>query len=257
MEDSSDGGELLQSAEESRGKAKGIWRPLLLLLLVAATPVTAKLLNLDQEFLKIQDWVAGLGALGPLAYAGIYVVATVAAVPATILTLTAGALFGPWVGTAVVSGGSLVGASLCFLIARYFARDATAAWFGKYERFRRLDGMTERYGAVIVAIARLIPFFPYNLSNYAFGLTRVGFWTYVFWSWLCMLPAIFVFVVLGDTWAKFVEGRIEWPLIAAGFGTLVLLLLVIWIIRGKLKKSEGRKKRPTVPEGGQDHHEAG
>ncbi len=58
--------------------------------------------------------------------------------------------------------------------------------------------MTEKHGAIIVAVTRLVPLFPFNLLNYGFGLTRVPFWTYLFWSWLCMLPGTIAYLVGTD-----------------------------------------------------------
>ena len=72
------------------------------------------------------------------------------------------------------------------------ARDAVANWLSRSEKFQRLDKLTAEHGAIMVALTRLVPIFPFNLLNYGFGLTRVPFWTYVFWSWLCMLPATVV-----------------------------------------------------------------
>ena len=74
--------------------------------------------------------------------------------------------------------------------------------------------MTREHGAIIVAITRLVPVFPFNLLNYGFGLTGVPFWTYVFWSWLCMLPWTILFVVGADTVTQALsQGRIPWLLI--------------------------------------------
>ncbi|MCU0723970.1 MAG: VTT domain-containing protein, partial [Planctomycetes bacterium] len=100
--------------------------------------------------------------------------------------------------TLTVSAGSTLGAALCFLVARHFARNATARWLSRSARFRRIDALTARHGALMVALTRLIPFFPYNMTNFAFGVTSVRLRTYVFWSWLCMIPATFIFVAGGD-----------------------------------------------------------
>ena len=123
-------------------------------------------------------------------------------------------MFGSFIGTIAVSIGSTLGAALAFLVARYFARASIEGWLGKNEKFKNLDQMTEDFGPVIVAITRLVPIFPFNLLNYGFGLTKVPFLTYVFYSWLCMLPMTVVFVVGSDAVFTAVrEGRVPWALI--------------------------------------------
>jgi uncharacterized membrane protein YdjX (TVP38/TMEM64 family) len=157
-------------------------------------------------------------------YAAIYAAAVVAAVPGSVLSFGAGALFGAGVGIVVVSVGATLGASLAFLVARYVARDAVVQRFSHTETFQRLDRMTEERGAVIVALTRLIPLFPFNLLNYGFGLTRVRFGTYVFWSWLCMLPGILVFVAGTDAIVQFVMGgRVPGIVLAVLGGSVVAL----------------------------------
>ena len=131
------------------------------------------------------------------------------------------------------SVGATLGASLAFLVARYLAREAIVARFSHMELFQRLDRMTEERGAVIVALTRLIPLFPFNLLNFGFGLTRVRFTTYVFWSWLCMLPGIVVFVVGTDAVIQFIlMGRVPWLLMALlGGGAVVLGGLILFARR--------------------------
>ena len=137
-------------------------------------------------------------------------------------------------GIVVVSIGATVGASLAFLVARYLVRDAIVARFSHQESFQRLDRMTEERGAVIVALTRLIPLFPFNLLNYGFGLTRVRFGTYVFWSWLCMLPGIVVFVTGTDAVVQFLLlGRAPWMLLAVLLGGAIALIGLIRFARKK------------------------
>jgi len=97
--------------------------------------------------------------------------------------------------------------------------------------------MTEERGAMIVALTRLIPLFPFNLLNYGFGLTRVRFGTYVFWSWLCMLPGIVVFVAGTDAVVQFVMGGQVPVILLAVLGVgVVALAMLVRFARGKLKE---------------------
>jgi uncharacterized membrane protein YdjX (TVP38/TMEM64 family) len=116
---------------------------------------------------------------------------------------------------------------VAFLIARYFARDSVRNWLEGKEKFRQLDRLTREHGAMVVAITRLIPLFPYTLLNYGFGLTAVRLVTYAFFSWLCMLPATVAFVLVGAAGAEAAEERqVPW-LLVAGLSAAILVLIVI------------------------------
>lgn len=217
------------------------WRPVTLLIAIAALLILARVLGIGERIMLLREWIHGLGMLGPAAFIFIYAAAVVAAVPGSAITVAAGALFGSVVGVIVVSIGSTTGAALCFLIARYFARAATARWLSRNDRIRKLDEMTERHGAIIVAITRLIPLFPFNLLNYAFGLTRVRFGTYVFWSWLCMLPGTVLYVVGADALTRIVaEGRVPWGLVGALAVTAMILAVLVRLAHRKLKQREAQ-----------------
>lgn len=227
-----------RSAEGSAAPSrKSSWRrAVLLILILAAGIVAARWLGVGQQIGALRDWIAGLGSLGPVVYIAIYAAAVVAAVPGSVLSVGAGAVFGAAVGIVVVSVGATVGASLAFLVARYLARDAVVKRFSRRESFQRLDRMTEERGAVIVALTRLIPLFPFNLLNYGFGLTRVRFGTYVFWSWLCMLPGIVVFMAGTDAVVQFVlSGRVPWILVAVLAGGAIVLTGLIRYAHRRLK----------------------
>lgn len=220
---------------------QGLWRPLLLLIIIIAILVLAKVLGLGERLVLLQNWVRSLGMWGPAVFVLIYVVAVVAAVPGSALTVVAGAVFGSVVGIIVVSVGATIGASLAFLISRYFAREAVARWLSDKEKFRRLDRLTEEHGAIIVALTRLVPLFPFNLLNYGFGLTSVRFWTYVFWSWLCTLPGTILYVVGADAVAKGIARKqVPWELVGILGVAVVALVLLVRFARRKLQAKESR-----------------
>ncbi len=221
------------------GRTRGWWRPLALLTVLIIVFVLAKIFGVGERLGELRQWIESLGAWGPVVFVFLYTVAVVAALPGSALTVAAGALFGSLLGVIVVSFGSTLGASLAFLVARYFARDAVARWLSTNEKFRRLDELTERHGAIIVALTRLVPLFPFNLLNYGFGLTRVRFWTYVFWSWLCMLPGTVLYVVGADAiFSGIARGEIPWTLIGALVGAGVILVVLVRYARTKLKEKE-------------------
>ena len=221
-------------------RAAGL-RLVLVILIVGAAIAAARWLGVGEQVGALRGWIEGLGRLGPAVYAGIYAAAVVAAVPGSVLSFGAGALFGAGVGIVVVSVGATLGASLAFLVARYVGRDAIVARFSHKEGFQRLERMTEERGAMIVALTRLIPLFPFNLLNYGFGLTRVRFGTYVFWSWLCMLPGIVVFVAGTDAVVQFLMGgRVPGIVLAVLGGGVVVLAVLVRFAQRKLGRSRER-----------------
>jgi uncharacterized membrane protein YdjX (TVP38/TMEM64 family) len=106
----------------------------------------------------------------------------------------------------------------------------------------RLDELTENQGMMIVGLTRLIPLFPFTLLNYGFGLTKVSFKTYVFWSWLCMLPGTIIVVVGTDALTQgLTQGRVPWELLGVLFVTIFALALIVWYSRRRL--NEKRKNQ--------------
>lgn len=213
---------------EAAGK-KGLWKPVLLLAAVVAVMILAKVFGAGEHLKALQGWISELGFWGPLVFILLYAVATVAALPGSVMSVFAGAVFGPVLGVAVVIFGATLGASLAFLVARYFARGAVAAWLSTKEKFRQLDELTGKQGAIMVAVTRLVPLFPFNLLNYGFGLTRVPFWTYVGWSFLCMLPGTVLYVVGASAVTEAIaDGRIPWVLV---FVVAAILLIITFLAR--------------------------
>jgi uncharacterized membrane protein YdjX (TVP38/TMEM64 family) len=142
--------------------------------------------------------IAGLGMLGPVLFVGLYVAATVLFLPGSILTLGAGVVFGVARGVVVVSVAATLGATAAFLVGRYLARDWVARRIQGNPRFAAIDQAVAREGWKIVGLTRLSPVFPFNLLNYAFGLTRVRLGHYVLASWLGMLPGTLMYVYVGS-----------------------------------------------------------
>jgi len=141
-------------------------------------------------------WLEGLGAWGPIVFVAGYAVATVAFVPGSVLTLAAGALFGLWRGVLYVFVAATIGASASFLVARHLARPAIERRLAGNARFASIDRAVAARGRFIVFLLRLSPVFPFNLLNYALGLTRVRFVDYLLAS-IGMLPGTFLYVYYG------------------------------------------------------------
>jgi uncharacterized membrane protein YdjX (TVP38/TMEM64 family) len=215
------------------------WKPIVLIGALLTVFALAKIFGIGDRLAELRHWIATLGNWGPVVFLLLYIVAVVAAIPGSAVTVAAGALFGSWLGIILVSAGSTIGAGLCFLIARFFAREAVIRWISSNERFQKLDRLTEQHGAVIVALTRLVPLFPFNLLNYGFGLTRVPFGIYLFWSWLCMLPGTALYVIGTDAFVRGLsEGKAPWGLLVTVIGVLILLGGLTYLARKRLKEKE-------------------
>jgi uncharacterized membrane protein YdjX (TVP38/TMEM64 family) len=194
---------------------------------------------------KALDGIAGLGPWGPPIFALLYVLATVLFLPGWILTLGAGVVYGLTKGSILVSISATLGATAAFLVGRYLAREWVAARIEGNPRFRAIDEAVAREGWKIVLLTRLSPAFPFNLLNYAFGLTRVSLRHYVLASWIGMMPGTLMYVYLGSLagdLASVGAGRgsrtpAEWALYAVGLlATVAVTVYVTRIARGALEK---------------------
>ena len=166
-------------------------------LIVIALLWTMRSLPVERAVQVVNAWVESLGVWGPLAFGLVYILATVLLLPASALTLAAGAVFGLGTGTLTVSVASTIGAGLAFLIARYFAREKMAAFARRNPKFNAVDRAIGEGGWKIVALLRLSPAVPFNVQNYLYGVTSIRFWTCFLTSWIAMMPGTFMYVYLG------------------------------------------------------------
>lgn len=227
-----------------------------LAVLGASLVVLMRGLPLGAGAAALEVWVAGLGALGPLVFGLVYVLAALLCVPGAVLTLAAGALFGPLVGTLTVSVASTAAASLAALIARHGARERVARWARKDPRFLAIDRAIEQGGARVVALLRLSPVLPFSIGNYLFGLTGVRFGPYVLASWLCMLPGTFLYVYLGHAGRHGLAAAAgagsknagEWALLGVGLAaTVVVTVYVARLARRALAEQTDLGEAPAAP----------
>ena len=168
-----------------------------------AASVLAWRFRLLDRLPELQAWIRAFGPAGPLVFLGLSIVCITVAVPAVLFNLAGGALFGLVWGSCLALVGGLGGAALAFLIARYFARDAVRRWVSRHQWVRLLEERAEKYDAVLVVATRVLPIFPFNLVNYAWGLTHIGFAPYLIWTAVGKTPNFVFFVALG---ASSVEG---------------------------------------------------
>jgi len=165
------------------------------LILLAGAIVLALIYRDRLDAGALERLVAGSGVAGPLLFMLIYALATVLFLPGSVLTLAGGALFGPVLGTFYNLTGATAGAVLAFLAARYFASGWVEQKIGG--RLKQLKEGVEAEGWRFVAFVRLVPLFPFNLLNYALGLTRIRLSHYLIASTLFMLPGALAYTYLG------------------------------------------------------------
>jgi uncharacterized membrane protein YdjX (TVP38/TMEM64 family) len=173
----------------------------------------------------LRGWAENSGATAPLIFMALYAAAAVLFLPGSILTIAGGALFGPVWGTLYSLAGATTGATLAFLIARYIASDWVTRKAGG--RLKQLIEGVEAEGWRFVALVRLVPLFPFNLLNYALGLTRIKLSHFILASLVCMLPGGFAYTYLGYAGreaASGSEGSVRTALLALGVLALVAFL---------------------------------
>lgn len=153
---------------------------------------------------SIEAWVVGFGLWAPLVFMSVYLIGPPLFLPGSILTMAGGALFGPLWGTVYSLTAATAGATVAFFIARYLISD----WvMGKISgKLKQLVQGVNAEGWRFVAFIRLVPIFPFNLSNYAMGLTKIRGYHYVVATFVCMIPGAFAYSYFGYTGREAVGG---------------------------------------------------
>ena len=173
----------------------------------------------------LQAWMHHAGVAAPLMFMALYAAATVLFLPGSVLTIAGGALFGPVWGTLYSLTGATLGATLAFLVARYLAFDWVARKAGG--RLKQLIEGVEKESWHFIAFVRLVPLFPFNLLNYALGLTRVSLPHFIVTSYICMLPGAIAFTYLGYAGREAAAGSagsIQKGLLALGLLAMIVFL---------------------------------
>lgn len=227
-------------------KKPSILRLTAALLLVTAMGVGFFLLPVRDYMSEFLEQVKEMGTLGPVLLAALYIPACLLFLPGWILTMGAGFAFGVVRGTIAVSVGSTLGAVAAFLVGRTLARDWIEQKVAGNARFRAIDQAVGQQGFKIVLLTRLSPIFPFNLLNYAFGITKVSLRDYVLASWIGMLPGTVMYVYFGSavkSLSDLVAGKVDGGvgqkvLFALGLlATIAVTVLVTRIARKALQES--------------------
>lgn len=138
------------------------------------------------------------GALGYVIYVALFILATVCLLPGSVLVLVGGIVFGPWFGTLLSLVAATAASALSFLLARWLGRALLLKYVGHTATFQAIERGIARSGIDFLILTRLIPLFPYNIQNYAYGLTAIPFWPYTLISALTTLPGIFIYTLMAS-----------------------------------------------------------
>lgn len=221
------------------------WKIVLWLFPVVGVLALARALNAQELLRSALAWIENLGPWGPVTFVMLYIGATVLFLPGSVLTLGAGFVFGVVRGSIIVSVAATLGATAAFLVGRHLARGWVSRQIEGSAKFKAMDEAVGREGWKIVGLTRLSPVFPFNLLNYAFGVTRVSLRDYVLASWIGMMPGTLMYVYVGSLagdLATLGAGHrarppAEWALYVAGLlATVAVTIYVTRVARGALQR---------------------
>jgi len=180
-----------------QARTEQLIKGLTVLGIIAALGVVTQFFDTQAFLRQALAWIAGLGFWGPIIFIGVYILATVLFVPGSILTLGAGVVFGGVGGAIAVLIGATLGATAAFLVGRYLARNWVQERIEDHPKFKAIDQAVAAQGFKIVLLTRLSPVLPFNLLNYAFGITQVSLKDYLL-GCLGMIPGTILYVYLGS-----------------------------------------------------------
>ena len=204
------------AANIKRGKKASLvilgTKVVILVIIILAVFAGTKFLPIKDWLVRILEWISQLGVWGPVFVVLFYVIACILFLPGSVLSLGTGFIFKLLVGTITVSIGSTLGACAAFLVGRTIGRNWISGKVAANEKFAAIDNAVGQQGFKIVLLLRLSPAFPFNLLNYAFGLTKVSFTKYALGSWIGMLPGTLMYVYFGAglrSLADVAAGKVE------------------------------------------------
>lgn len=169
----------------------------LFIILFGLGILAVKLLDIKAFWQISWQWIEHLGFLGYLLFILIYNLGTLFFIPGSILTIKGGCLYGLFLGTIIVLTAAILGATLSFLLGRYYCRDWVNHQLEKYPILQKIDHLVAKEGWKIVFLTRLCPLFPFNFLNYFFGVTEITLRDYILGS-LAIFPGTFMYVYIGS-----------------------------------------------------------
>ncbi|MEM6752709.1 MAG: TVP38/TMEM64 family protein [Cyanobacteria bacterium P01_C01_bin.38] len=218
---------------------KRFLKPILIGCAIAILIIVGNHFNLQGLFSKSMLWVDSLGWLAPIAFIAIYNIATLLFIPGSLLTLKGGCIFGLVGGSIYVLIAATIGATFAFLVGRYISRDWVCRQIGNKPSFQAIDKAVAKNGFKIVFLTRLSPIFPFNLLNYAFGVTQVSLKDYILGS-IGMIPGTVMYVYMGSIIGEIAMESSSIPInpetqlvksISQGFGLIATAFVTIYVAK--------------------------
>ncbi|WP_227670678.1 TVP38/TMEM64 family protein [Klebsiella variicola] len=150
----------------------------------------------------LQETLRHHGAWSYLVYVALFITATLCLIPGSLLVIAGGVLFGPLTGSLLSFAAATLASSLSFLIARWLGRDLLQRYVGHTAVFQAIERGIARSGSDFLILTRLVPLFPYNIQNYAYGLTAIPFWPFTLISAVTILPGLVIYSVMASELAR-------------------------------------------------------
>ena len=244
-----------QKPENAGTRGRDTMRVAVVAVVLAALLVVGYLLDAPSYVQQALRWVEGLGFWGPVLFVALYVLITVMLVPALIMTIGGGAVFGVLPGTIYASVGATIGATLAFLLGRTLLRGWVERQVQASPKLKAVDEAVEREGGRIVFLLRLSPLVPFSISNYVYGLTRVRLGSYVLASWIGMIPGVLLYAYIGSLAQRFAElgaaeqttTNAEWIMYIVGLVATVIATVRITVVARRALAGRSKDDR-LVPE---------
>jgi len=222
---------------QNKTRQSGLPRLVLALAVLVAAVLLANHFGLVEGLRDIegmQQWFLDLGFVGFAVYLLLYIAVAVFMLPASAVTIVAGITFGSVLGGVLALVSATIGACVAFLIAKYVARDTIIAKFGKNPLFKRIEEGVEQNGASFLILTRLVPVFPYNIQNYAYGLTSMKLSTFALVSFITMAPGAFIYAyIAGEIVTHGVSLRLLLQFTVAGLVLFGVSLIPKYIAKKK------------------------
>ena len=218
-------------------KKGGFGKIILIVAVIAAVFIAANQMGWTDKLKDVkamQAWFQELGFIGYVVFIALYVVVAVFMLPAAAFTITAGVTFGSILGGILSLIGATIGATAAFIVARYVARDAIVNKFQNNALFKKIEEGVKQHGVSFLILTRLVPIFPYNLQNYAYGITSINIFTFAAVSFVTMTPGAFIYAYMaGEIVANGVSIKLLLEFTAAGVILFIVSLIPKYIAKKK------------------------
>jgi uncharacterized membrane protein YdjX (TVP38/TMEM64 family) len=223
------------SAKNTKGSMAKIIGLAVLIVVVFVLSNQFELVNKLKDIKGLQTWFQGLGVVGYIVYIFVYILVAVFMFPASAIAIVAGITFGSVTGALLALTGATIGACVAFIIAKYVARDVIVNKFGENPIFKKIEKGVAVNGTSFLILTRLVPLFPYNIQNYAYGVTQMNVVTFGLVSLVTMAPGAFIYAFMaGEIATNGFSVKLLIQFAAAG-----LILFIVSLIPKYLAKKKG------------------